>query len=112
MVNEIEKLIEACREEIKENESIWGEDMEDFNPMDASGGNFDDCYYMGLEHGRTEGELYAFRKVLKMVQEQSDRLSEAEDLLSEARDTLDSMHGYNSEVYRDIGQFLWGEDED
>ena len=25
-------------------------DPHDFNPMDYSGGNFDDCYQMGLEH--------------------------------------------------------------
>jgi hypothetical protein len=24
---------------------------EDFNPMDCSGGNFDDAYEMGVEHG-------------------------------------------------------------
>jgi len=27
---------------------------EDFNPMDASGGNFDDAYYMGITQGRAE----------------------------------------------------------
>lgn len=26
---------------------------EDFNPMDASGGNFDDAYDMGIRHGET-----------------------------------------------------------
>ena len=30
-----------------------GVDDEDFNPMDASGGNFDDAYNMGVEDGAT-----------------------------------------------------------
>lgn len=27
---------------------------DDFNPMDWSGGNFDDAYYGGVEHGRQQ----------------------------------------------------------
>ncbi len=27
---------------------------DDFNPMDSSGGNFDDAYYMGKEEGRSQ----------------------------------------------------------
>lgn len=29
-------------------------DNEDFNPYDASGGNYDDAYYMGSEDGYTK----------------------------------------------------------
>lgn len=30
------------------------EDGEDFNPCDASGGNFDDAYQMGVDDGRID----------------------------------------------------------
>lgn len=72
MIEEIKKLIEQYEEEVAENQEIWGEDMEDFNPMDASGGNFDDCYYMGLEHGQTEGKLEILYMVLKKLEKQSN----------------------------------------
>lgn len=29
-------------------------DWEDFNPMECSGGNYDDAYDMGRRHGKTE----------------------------------------------------------
>lgn len=39
-------------------------DEEDFNPMDASGGNFDDAYWMGVDDGTT---IYA-QNLLKMLE--------------------------------------------
>jgi hypothetical protein len=44
MITKLKKI--AARE-------TWFED-EDFNPMDFSGGNFDDAYYGGLEDGRVD----------------------------------------------------------
>ena len=40
----------------KRAEAEYGYDADphDFNPMDWSGGNFDDCYQMGLEHADSE----------------------------------------------------------
>lgn len=36
---------------VKRASEVYGyEADEDFNPMDYSGGNFDDCYEMGLAH--------------------------------------------------------------
>jgi hypothetical protein len=32
-------------------QECWGDNEPDFNPMDYSGGNFDDCYWAGYEHG-------------------------------------------------------------
>ena len=40
---------------VKRSEAEYGyASDEDFNPMDYSGGNFDDCYQMGLEHADSE----------------------------------------------------------
>lgn len=39
------------------------------------------------------------------------RLKEAEILLSEARSLLDDVHCYNSQIYHEIGVFLYGEDD-
>lgn len=36
---------------------------DDFNPYDYSGGNFDDCYQMGLEHADSD----AAREVLDLL---------------------------------------------
>lgn len=41
-----------------------------------------------------------------------DRLERAEELLSEARSLLDNVHCYNTEIYREIGIFLYGEEEE
>lgn len=32
----------------------WSDSPEDFNPMDFSGGNFDDAYFGGVEDGKAE----------------------------------------------------------
>jgi hypothetical protein len=65
MLEKIKELIaehEADQEEIDD----WMED--DFNPMDASGGNFDDCYFMGVEHGETQGALKILRGLLRELE--------------------------------------------
>lgn len=36
---------------------------DDFNPMDYSGGNFDDCYQMGLDHADAD----AAREILSIL---------------------------------------------
>lgn len=41
-----------------------GFDNEEFNAMDASGGNFDDAYDMGCDHG----EIALAREILPMVE--------------------------------------------
>lgn len=37
----------------------------DFDPMDASGGNFDDAYFMGSDDGKMFGEFHALKTVIK-----------------------------------------------
>jgi hypothetical protein len=39
-------------------------------------------------------------------------LEEARNLLSEARNIMDNVHLYESEIYKEIGNFLYGEDEE
>lgn len=39
------------------------------------------------------------------------RLSEADNLISEAHDLLDDIHGYDTETYRDMSKYLYGEEE-
>lgn len=38
-------------------------EQDDFNPNDASGGNFDDAYQLGCD----DGELIAWRDILEMI---------------------------------------------
>lgn len=40
------------------------DDTEDFNPMDFSGGNFDDCYQMGCE----DGEINFARELMALLE--------------------------------------------
>jgi hypothetical protein len=46
--------IETLEEEAKEIEEMY---EEEYNPMDWSGGNFDDAYSLGIEHGEIFGKL-------------------------------------------------------
>jgi hypothetical protein len=64
MKKRIAELIEKYEAEF---DSIDWRNEEDFNPCDSSGGNFDDAYYMGTEHGEVVGSLtilYALQKEL------------------------------------------------
>ena len=40
------------------------DDNEDFNPMDYSGGNFDDCYQLGC----SDGEINFARELSKLLE--------------------------------------------
>jgi hypothetical protein len=61
----IEKLIAQFEDEIAEIEEVYGSEWEDFNPMDASGGNFDDAYNLGYEHGQVYGRYELLKELLK-----------------------------------------------
>lgn len=62
----IEELVVKYESYVEKTEEQKGEE---FNPMDASGGNFDDAYYMGCEHGEESGKLEAYQNVLKLIDE-------------------------------------------
>lgn len=64
---EIQTLVDSLSPKLVEESDLLdeevGEDGEDFNPMDWSGGNFDDAYYMGTEHGEMYGKLEILNKI-------------------------------------------------
>lgn len=51
LAGRIIQLTEALREIKEFCKEYPMEDEDDFNPMIASGGNFDDCYQIGCTHG-------------------------------------------------------------
>ncbi|KAF6630644.1 hypothetical protein H6F38_14550 [Paenibacillus sp. EKM208P] len=68
VIDSIKAKIEDLREDIIEiNEQI----EDDFNPMDWSGGNFDDCYDLGYGHGKKFGRMAAYKEILSILE--SDR---------------------------------------
>lgn len=44
--------------------------------------------------------------------ETKERLNEAESLLQDARSLLNNIHGYDTDTYRDICKFLYGEEDE
>jgi len=46
------------------------------------------------------------------MKDPKERLIEAESLLSAAHSMLDNVHCYNTELYKEISDFLYGEDEE
>lgn len=56
----IESYLELLQEEIEEIEELTGED---FDPCDASGGNFDDAYDLGYRHGYDYGKRAALSQL-------------------------------------------------
>lgn len=61
----IEKLIADFEDEIEEIEEIYGSEWENFDAMDASGGNFDDAYNLGYKHGQIYGRYELLKELLK-----------------------------------------------
>lgn len=57
-MNISDELIEQLKKTAKTE--IGPDEDDDFNPADYSGGNFDDAYGLGVEHG----EVYAARSIL------------------------------------------------
>lgn len=69
MIELIKMQIANLEAEIEELEEIFGEGLCELDAMDASGGNFDDAYEMGSEHGEIYGKLSVLYDVLKMLEE-------------------------------------------
>jgi antirestriction protein len=61
--------IAQLEEEIEEYEDAYGEDLEELDPMDASGGNFHDAYDLGYEHGETYGQLEVLHELLSNLED-------------------------------------------
>jgi hypothetical protein len=49
---------------------------------------------------------------VERLQRRVSDLSDAESLLSEAHDLLGNIHGYDTDVYRAISEYFYGEDGD
>lgn len=62
-VDERIDLLEAEDEEIEERYE------EGFDPMDWSGGNFDDAYHLGNEDGEVSGELRVLYRVKSILEQ-------------------------------------------
>ena len=45
--------------------STLQDDIDNFNPYDSCGGNFDDCYYTGAEDGETLLARHLLEKFFK-----------------------------------------------
>lgn len=48
---------------------------------------------------------------IEQLQKEVSRLSEAENLLSEAHDIMDDVHLYDTDLYRAISRYFYGEDD-
>ena len=62
----IDEKLPVCEAEQKEIDEMKGDE---FNAMDASGGNFDDAYELGNDHGDTYGRLMILRKIKAIIEE-------------------------------------------
>lgn len=63
------RLAEA-KAEYAELETVYGEDLEDLDPRDVSGGNFDDAYETGTEHGATFRDLSLLPEIIALLKEE------------------------------------------
>lgn len=63
------RLAEA-KAEYAELETVYGENLEELDPQDASGGNFDDAYYTGTEHGETFRDLALLPEIIALLKEE------------------------------------------
>ncbi|WP_102271342.1 hypothetical protein [Cytobacillus massiliigabonensis] len=78
------------------------------------------CRYDDAELNRNTAEFIAHAredvpKLLEYITELKTeiiRLSEAEDLLSEAHDVMNDVHLYDTDLYREISRYFYGEDDE
>lgn len=65
------RLAEA-EAEFAELETVFGAGMQDFEAMDASGGNFDDAYSTGTDHGETFRDLSLLPEIIALLKEDDE----------------------------------------
>lgn len=69
IIEDIENKIKLLQVDIDEiNDQL----EDDFNPMDWSGGNFDDCYDLGYEHGKKFGRMVAYKEILNILKSEKN----------------------------------------
>lgn len=62
------RLAEA-KAEYAELETVYGEDLAELDPQDASGGNFDDAYSTGTDHGETFRDLSLLPEIIALLRD-------------------------------------------
>ena len=68
----IKSLIDQYQAQVEELEEDF-DNFEDFSAYEASGGNFDDAYDMGMEHGALYATLSILCEILdKLDEEEGD----------------------------------------
>jgi hypothetical protein len=89
-------------------DEFYGKEEDDFE-----GGVFEDNYECAEWSRDNMDTLFnTIDRLIKELESKNAQLSEANDLLGRAHDLLDNIHGYDTDVYRDISTHLYGEDED
>ena len=64
----IKSLIDQYQAQVDELEEDY-DNFEDFNAYDASGGNSDDAYDLGMEHGALYATLSILHEILDKLEE-------------------------------------------
>lgn len=65
LIFEITERIKFLEGDIEEYNEVYGDD---FYAIDASGGNFDDAYDLGYEHGELFKEYHMLKKFKKQLE--------------------------------------------
>lgn len=101
---DIKKILENLNDM---EDEFYGREEDDFE-----GGVFEENYACA-EWARENVDYLTstIRELSKEVTRLESRLSEADYLLSDAHDLLDSIHGYDTDTYREMSKYLHGEDE-
>lgn len=71
MIETVKEMINVLEAKVKEYEEIYGEELQELEPMMASGGNYDDAYSLGYEHGEVYGKLDVLYDLLKELEKYS-----------------------------------------
>jgi len=66
LISELESQLDLLNGDIDEYNEIWGEDGY-VDAMDASGGNFDDAYTLGSEHGEMFAEAAMLSGIIRKL---------------------------------------------
>ncbi|PAD91649.1 hypothetical protein [Shouchella clausii] len=69
----MDELLRNIKELLEDAEVAAGEiderfPKEDYDPSSWSGGNFDDAYELGLDHGEVTGELQTLKRVIAIIE--------------------------------------------
>ena len=75
MFEELLEKYEDRLDTLKGDDAEIDEMYEDFNPSDWSGGNFDDAYEIGKDHGEVFKEMEMIRGFIAELEEMQSKIS-------------------------------------